>query len=201
MIDPTTLRYDANGLITAVVQDADSGAVRMVGMMDHEAVQRTIAVGLVTFWSRSRKQYWTKGETSGNTLAVVSMTADCDADVVLIMARAAGPTCHTGTETCFGPGHAVDVLAVLDATIEARRTSDATISYTASLLQSPLRRIAQKIGEEGVETALAITAQEDADVVAEAADLVYHLMVGLRARGLSWSLVQEELRRRHRNAT
>ncbi len=197
MIDPTVLRYDDNGFVTAVVQDADTAVVRMVGMMNEEAVRRTIATGLVTFWSRSRQVLWTKGETSGNTLTVVAMQVDCDADVILVSARAAGPTCHNGTDTCFGNLGSAGILAALDAMIEQRRTADATASYTASLLQSPLRRVAQKIGEEGVETALALTAQSDADVVSEAADLVFHLLVGLHARGLSWRQVQNELIRRH----
>lgn len=194
--DIDALAWDKQGgLLPAIVQDADSLRVLMLGYMSREALAATLDSGRVTFFSRSRQRLWTKGESSGNTLALVSLQADCDADALLLRARPAGPTCHTGATSCFtdAPG---DAVAALDAVV-ARRVADAPEgSYTRRLLDAGIARIAQKVGEEGVETALAAVTADDASLRGEAADLVYHLLVLLRARGLSWADVGAELARR-----
>lgn len=188
-----------DGLIPAIVQDRSSGEVRMLGYMDRAALEETESTRLVTFFSRSRQSLWRKGETSGNLLEVESMRADCDGDTLLILAKPHGPTCHTGTRSCFGdegsPG--TGFLADLAAIIASREGADAETSYTARLLDSGMKRIAQKVGEEGVELALAAVAGDAAEVTSEAADLVYHLTVLLHASGSSWEQVLDELRLRH----
>jgi len=188
------------GLVPAIVQDADTLQVLMLGYMNAEAVAKTQDSGLVTFYSRSRKTLWTKGETSGNTLSLVSLEIDCDNDTILVMARPAGPTCHEGTVSCFGNEGAdgVGFLAYLENLIDARKTADVDSSYTAKLLQGPLRRAAQKVGEEGVETALAAVAETDDKLTSEAADLIYHLLVLLAAKDVKLGSVIEELQRRHK---
>ena len=155
MIDPATLRFDDRGLIPVVVQDVGSGAVLMLAYADREAVEQTLATGQAHFWSRSRQALWKKGETSGNTLQVVEVTADCDGDALLVRARPAGPTCHRGTRSCFEPNPARLELGWLAAVLESRRDADPAESYTARLLAEGIERIAQKVGEEGVETAIA----------------------------------------------
>ena len=188
----------------AIVQDAAGGAVLMLGYMNREALAATRASGRVTFWSRSKGQLWTKGETSGNYLEVRSMAADCDGDTLLIMARPAGPACHLGTRTCFGanpPRAAVEPLAFLDTLeqlIAERIAHPAPGSYTAKLLAEGPRRVAQKVGEEGVELALAAVAQGDPEIIGEAADLLYHMIVLLQSKHLSLAAVVAELEARHR---
>ena len=188
-----------DGLVPAIVQDADTLQVLMLGYMNAESVAITNETGLVTFFSRSRKTLWTKGETSGNTLALVSMTVDCDKDTVLVKARPAGPTCHEGTVSCFGDEGAdgIGFLSYLETLIEGRKIADPESSYTAQLLQGPLRRAAQKVGEEGVETALAAVAETDDKLVSEAADLFYHTLVLLAAKDVKLETVITELKRRH----
>ena len=188
-----------DGLVPAIVQDADTLQVLMLGYMNAESVAITNETGLVTFFSRSRKTLWTKGETSGNTLALVSMTVDCDKDTVLVKARPAGPTCHEGTVSCFGDEGAdgIGFLSYLETLIEGRKIADPESSYTAQLLQGPLRRAAQKVGEEGVETALAAVAETDDKLVSEAADLFYHTLVLLAAKDVKLDAVIGELKRRH----
>jgi phosphoribosyl-AMP cyclohydrolase / phosphoribosyl-ATP pyrophosphohydrolase len=194
----------ADGLVPAVVQDAAGGAVLMLGYMNREALAATQASGRVTFWSRSKGRLWTKGETSGNHLEVSSIAADCDGDTLLILARPAGPACHLGTRTCFGetpPRTAAESLAFLDTLqkIIAERIADPRPdSYTAKLLAQGPRRVAQKVGEEGVELALAAVAQGDAEIVGEAADLLYHVLVLLQSKQLSLDQVVAELEARHR---
>ncbi|GGX58952.1 histidine biosynthesis bifunctional protein HisIE [Litorimonas cladophorae] len=187
------------GLAPAIVQDADTLQVLMLGYMNAESVSKTNATGLVTFYSRSRKTLWTKGETSGNTLALVSMIVDCDRDTLLVKAKPTGPTCHEGTVSCFGSEGAegVGFLSYLETLIEGRKTADPESSYTAQLLHGPLRRAAQKVGEEGVETALAAVAETDDKLVSEAADLIYHTLVLLAAKDLKLDAVVAELKRRH----
>lgn len=170
-------------LTPAIVQDADTGRVLMLGWMNDEALAATRSSGFVTFYSRSRQRLWRKGETSGNTLALVDIRDDCDRDALLVRARPAGPTCHAGTVSCFGDDTPAGFLHALEATIAARAMGGDS-GYTASLLDAGVARIAQKLGEEGVETALAAVGGDDDAVLAEAADLVYHLLVLLRARGL-----------------
>lgn len=188
------------GLVPAVVQDADTLQVLMLGYMNADAVEATQDSGKVTFWSRSQNKLWQKGETSGNVLGFVSMAVDCDADTLLVMARPVGPTCHTGTVTCFGDNKSVGLgfLAELETLIEGRKTASPDSSYTASLLQGPLRRAAQKVGEEGVETALAAVAETPEKLTSEAADLVYHLLVLLAAKDVKFADVIAELKARHK---
>ena len=187
------------GLVPAIVQDADTLQVLMLGYMNAESVAKTNETGVVTFYSRSRKTLWTKGETSGNTLALVSMTVDCDQDTILVKARPKGPTCHEGTVSCFGNEAAdgVGFLSYLETLIQGRKTADPESSYTAQLLQGPLRRAAQKVGEEGVETALAAVAETDDKLVREAADLFYHTLVLLAAKDVKLEAVIAELKGRH----
>lgn len=183
-LDIEALAWDKQGgLLPAIVQDADTLRVLMLGYMDRAALQATLASGRVTFYSRSKQRLWTKGESSGHVLALVSVEADCDADTLLVQARPHGPTCHLGRTSCFqeAPG---DVLSALDALIARRAQERPEGSYTTRLFEAGIRRIAQKVGEEGVETALAAVAQDDAALLGEAADLLYHLLVLLRARGL-----------------
>ena len=188
------------GLVPAIVQDADTLQVLMLGYMNEAALRKTKDTGLVTFHSRSRNTLWTKGETSGNTLELVRVTEDCDADTLLVLARPKGPTCHEGTVSCFGDdgAHGVGFLAQLARVIEGRKSADPSESYTARLLSGPLHKAAQKVGEEGVETALAAVAEDDAALAGEAADLLYHMLVVLAARDVPLSDIMDVLRTRHR---
>ena len=188
------------GLVPAIVQDAKTEQVLMLGYMNEESLAKTNATGLVTFYSRSRQELWTKGETSGNTLALISITVDCDNDTLLVRANPTGPTCHEGTVSCFGDNgpEGLGFLGFLKDLIEARKTADPESSYTAKLLQGPLRRAAQKVGEEGVETALAAVAETEDKLTSEAADLLYHLTVLLAAKDVKFESVIEELKKRHK---
>ena len=174
------IRWNDAGLAPAIVQDADTGRVLMLGWMNEEALERTRATARVHFFSRSRKTLWRKGETSGNELLVRSVTPDCDSDALLIRARPTGPTCHTGAVSCFpaetGAGLG-STLAALARVVEERARNRPEGSYTVELLDAGTRRIAQKVGEEGVEVALAAAAGDPGEVVDEAADLLYHLLV------------------------
>jgi phosphoribosyl-ATP pyrophosphohydrolase/phosphoribosyl-AMP cyclohydrolase len=190
------------GLLPAIVQDAGNGAVLMLGYMNQEALAATRSSGRVTFWSRSKGRLWTKGETSGHFLELKSIAADCDRDTLLILAHPTGPACHLGTATCFGdaPQAAAQGLAFLGTLrdIIARRIADRPPgSYTAGLLAQGTRRIAQKVGEEGLELALAAVAESDQAVLGEAADLVYHTLLLLQVKGLSLTDVAAELESRH----
>lgn len=185
-----------DGLLPAVVQDAATRRVLMLGYMNREALDATLETGRVTFFSRSKQRLWMKGETSGDVLELVSLEADCDLDTLLVQAIPHGPTCHLKRESCFAaaPG---DFIAELDALVAERERKRPADSYTTRLFEGGVRRIAQKVGEEGVEAALAAVAQDDDDLLGEAADLVYHLLVLLRARGLGLDDVTRTLRRRH----
>jgi phosphoribosyl-ATP pyrophosphohydrolase/phosphoribosyl-AMP cyclohydrolase len=178
-----------NGLLPAIVQHWLTGEVLMLGYMNAAALAQTRASGRVTFYSRSRQRLWTKGESSGHVLALKSLRIDCDADSLLIQAAPHGPTCHLGTSSCFGDSADVRpplaFLAELDALVAQRHAERPEGSYTTRLFDSGIRRIAQKVGEEGVETALAAVVQDDEALLGEAADLLFHLTVALRARGLS----------------
>ena len=197
MIDPDTLDWaKMDGLVPAIVQHADSGEVRMLGYMDRPALDATIRDQLVTFYSRSRGGPWRKGETSGNLLDLVDIRTDCDRDALLVTAHPRGPTCHKGTASCFGDDSA-PFLTALTRTIADRAGANPASSYTARLLDEGVKRIAQKVGEEGVETALAAVAGDRAELESEAADLLYHLLVLLEASGSSLDAVIAELRRRH----
>jgi len=188
------------GLVPAIVQDASSGTVLMLGYMNKAAAEKTQELGKVTFFSRSKNRLWTKGETSKNYLELVAMKADCDNDALLVTATPQGPTCHTGTQSCFGDEAGSDLafLSYLENLIEGRKGTDPESSYTAKLLSGPLRKAAQKVGEEGVETALAAVDEDDAALKGEAADLIYHLMVVLRARDIDLADVIGELKGRHK---
>ena len=198
--DPGQLDWSkGGGLLPAIVQHARDGRVLMLGYMNREALDATLAGGRVTFYSRSRQCLWTKGETSGHVLNLVSMHADCDADSLLLLADPVGPTCHRGTDSCFGDAAvpAQAFIGQLDALIARRERERPDGSYTTRLFEGGVRRIAQKVGEEGVETALAAVAQDDDALRGEAADLVYHLLVLLRARGLGLDDVAATLALRH----
>ena len=183
------------GLAPAIVQDAASLQVLMIAYMDEAALRETAASGEATFYSRSRASLWRKGATSGNRLKVRSIEADCDNDAILLMVDPTGPACHRGTTSCFGEAVAPGVgrLGLLERTVTARAADD---GYTAKLLREGVRRIAQKVGEEGVETALAGAAGDAAELCEEAADLLYHLIVLLKARRLSLEDVTAVLARR-----
>ena len=196
--DLDALAWDRqDGLLPAVVQDAGSLRVLMLGYMSPAALRETLRSGRVTFFSRSRQRLWTKGESSGHWLELVTLEPDCDGDALLLQARPHGPTCHLQRCSCFAaaPG---DPLAGLDALVAQRALRRPPGSYTTRLLEAGVHAIAQKVGEEGVETALAGVAQDDAALCGEAADLVYHLLVLLRARGLGLDDVQAVLAARHR---
>lgn len=184
------------GLLPAIVQDAGSHRVLMLGYMDRAALEATLATGRVTFYSRSKQRLWMKGESSGDILELVSLEADCDADTLLVQARPRGPTCHLGRASCF-PSAPGDFLAELDALVARRERERPEGSYSTRLFEAGPRRIAQKVGEEGVETALAAVVQDDVALLGEAADLVFHLTVLLRARGLGLADVEAVLRDRH----
>lgn len=190
----------SGGLVPAIVQHARTEQVLMLGYMNARALAKTQETGLVTFWSRSREELWTKGETSGNSLRLERLELDCDNDTLLVRALPTGPTCHTGTPSCFGDSgpQGLGFLAYLEDLIEGRKTADKDSSYTAALLQGPLRRAAQKVGEEGVETALAAVAETDDKLTSEAADLMYHLLVLLAAKDIKFADVVAELQARHK---
>ena len=184
-----------SGLLPAIVQDADSRRVLMLGYMSREALARTIESRQVTFYSRSKQRLWTKGESSGHVLTLVGLEVDCDNDTLLVQARPHGPTCHLGTVSCF-PNAPGDVLGDLDALIAKRAIDLPAGSYTTKLFESGIKRIAQKVGEEGLETALAAVVEDDDALLGEAADLLYHLIVLLRARGLDLDAVKQVLAKR-----
>ena len=204
LAEPT---YDERGLVPCIVQDATTGTVLMLAWMNAEALQRTRETGEVHFWSRSRQALWKKGETSGNTLALVELRLDCDGDTVLVRARPAGPTCHTGATSCFfhrdaGGDDALDdgppppILHRLEQVIAARRASTADKSYTKSLLDAGMPKILAKIAEEHGELAAELPAGPDAKVIHETADLLFHVMVGLAARDIPLDAIFAELARR-----
>jgi phosphoribosyl-AMP cyclohydrolase / phosphoribosyl-ATP pyrophosphohydrolase len=203
-IDPSKVDFGkSDGLVPAIVQDADSGAVLMLGYMNREALDETLKRRRAVFYSRSKQRLWEKGETTGHTLDVVDIALDCDADTLLISARPRGPACHNGTLTCFGneprsKAESLAFLAKLEGVIERRATDKPEASYTARLLEKGVARIAQKVGEEGVELALAGVGEANVKVVEESADLMFHLLVLLRARGIAFSDVVRTLESRHR---
>jgi phosphoribosyl-ATP pyrophosphohydrolase/phosphoribosyl-AMP cyclohydrolase len=198
-IDPVTLDWTkGNGLLPAIVQDARSGRVLMQAWMNRAALQQTLESRQVTFFSRSRQRLWTKGETSGNFLALESAHVDCDADAILLRVAPQGPVCHRGTTACFdADALPLEFLGALDALIERRARERPQGSYTTSLFAAGTQRMAQKVGEEGVETALAAVTGNDAELLGESADLVFHLLVLLRARGLGLVDVARVLAQRH----
>jgi phosphoribosyl-ATP pyrophosphohydrolase/phosphoribosyl-AMP cyclohydrolase len=204
MIDTDTLDWDkCDGLLPAIVQDADSGAVLMLGYMNRAALAATLADKRVTFWSRSKGRLWTKGETSGNFLQLRSLAADCDGDTLLVLATPTGPACHLGSRTCWGENapqsgaERLAFLSTLERVLKQRIADRPPGSYTAALLAQGTRRIAQKVGEEGLELALAAVAQSDEEVLGEAADLLYHTLLLLEVKNLSLAQVVAVLQERH----
>ena len=195
---PEDLAFDAAGLLPVVVQDRASGDVLMVAWANAEALDRTAETGLAHFWSRSRKTLWRKGETSGNGLRVVEARADCDRDTLLLVVDPEGPACHTGARTCFGETSptAAGMLEELARVVAERADAPPEDSYTARLLSKGPDQVLKKIGEEATEVVLAGRAQSDERLAEETADLLYHLLVALRQRGLPLARVMDELRRR-----
>ncbi|MEJ1268747.1 bifunctional phosphoribosyl-AMP cyclohydrolase/phosphoribosyl-ATP diphosphatase HisIE [Pantoea ananatis] len=187
------------GMMPVIVQHNVSGEVLMHGYMNQDALNKTLQDGNVTFFSRTKKRLWTKGETSGHFLQVVSITPDCDNDTLLVLANPIGLTCHLGTSSCFSPA-APDwtFLYQLEQLLASRKSADPDSSYTAKLYASGTKRIAQKVGEEGVETALAATVNDREELTNEASDLIYHLLVLLQDQDLDLSTIISNLRARHR---
>lgn len=198
-LDITSLDWSKeNGLIPAIIQDSISGVVLMLGYMNEAALKQTLATGLVTFYSRSKQRLWTKGETSGHTLQLVTIHADCDQDALLILAKPKGPTCHFNTTSCFNGTTVLpfNTLTTLEQRIVERTKTQAENSYTAKLYQSGTKRVAQKVGEEGLEIALAAVCETPEKLAEESADLLYHLLVLLFMRDLSFSSVLDVLKNR-----
>lgn len=191
-----------DGLLPAIVQHATSGAVLMLAFVNREALRATFERGRAVFYSRSRQQLWEKGATSGNSLRVVDIRRDCDSDALLVTALPAGPVCHTGTATCFGDESPCAVAALaflpeLEQIIDARMADPPEGSYTAQLYAKGMRHVAQKVGEEGLEVALAAVGESDERLVSESADLLFHLLVLLRSRGHGMRELAAELHARH----
>ncbi|MFA4994871.1 MAG: bifunctional phosphoribosyl-AMP cyclohydrolase/phosphoribosyl-ATP diphosphatase HisIE [Bdellovibrionales bacterium] len=190
------------GLVPAIIQDAIDGRVLMLGYMNAEALRQTRETGKVTFFSRSKQRLWVKGETSGNFLELKDIKVDCDADTLLVRAIPVGPICHKGTATCFGDdegGSSLGFLRQLEDIIDVRAKSDPAQSYTARLFGEGVDRIAQKVGEEGVEVALAAVGGSKEKLLEESADLLFHLLIALRHAGLSLGDVSSVLQARHKN--
>jgi phosphoribosyl-AMP cyclohydrolase / phosphoribosyl-ATP pyrophosphohydrolase len=207
-MDPRELAYDARGLVTVVVQDRLTGEVRMLAHANEEAVRATLSTGEGHFWSRSRGAPWKKGESSGNVLRVHEVWADCDRDALLYLVDPEGPTCHTGAPSCFferavgsalggdAEGRAAPMLVRLEEALAARASASAEKSYTRSLLEKGAPKIGEKLREEADELACAVASETDERVVSEAADVLYHAMVGLLHRGVPVRAVLDELARR-----
>jgi phosphoribosyl-ATP pyrophosphohydrolase/phosphoribosyl-AMP cyclohydrolase len=194
------LKYDTNNLIPAIIQDAATNNVLMLGYMNAAALAQTKTEGKVTFYSRSKKRLWTKGETSGNFLTVVNIKSDCDSDALLIQVNPVGPVCHTGTDTCWGEANKtseIDFIAKLETVIQSRKGANPDSSYTASLLDKGINKVAQKVGEEAVE--LVIEAKDDNTelFLNEGADLLYHYLVLLTAKGFALKDIVKVLEERH----
>ena len=202
MINLDEIRFDERGLIPAIVQDAATREVLTLAYMNRESLARTLETKQTWFWSRSRNELWHKGATSGNTQEVVSLAPDCDRDAIVVLVNPAGPACHTGAVSCFDTGTRRPALGpLLDQLyelIESRERERPTGSYTTYLFEEGLDKILKKVGEESAETIIAAKNDDDARVAAETADLVYHLLVMLVARGVSLTDIAEELGRRRK---
>ncbi|MCQ1056533.1 bifunctional phosphoribosyl-AMP cyclohydrolase/phosphoribosyl-ATP diphosphatase HisIE [Photobacterium sp. DNB23_23_1] len=204
----SSINWDkVDGLVPAIVQDNTSGQVLMLGYMNDSALSKTLETQQVTFWSRTKERLWTKGETSGNVLQLKSIKLDCDQDTLLVKVDPIGPTCHLNTTTCFDSDTAEEgqveqpalvFLHQLEQVLASRKGADPESSYTASLYARGTKRISQKVGEEGVEVALAATSGDKAELVCESADLIYHLLVLLQDQGMSLSDVTAKLQERHK---
>lgn len=198
MIEVKSIDFEkSGGLVPVTVQDENTNTVLMLGYMNEEALIKTIDTGLVTFFSRSKNRLWTKGETSGNSLKVVSLMADCDRDALLIRALPEGPTCHTGSVSCFGENAQKSTfLSALEDTIEERQQSNSEHSYTSSLFKKGLPKIAQKVGEEATEVIIAALAEDEEAFKGECADLLFHFLVLLKAKGMGLEDVLKVLKDR-----
>jgi len=204
----SALNYSSHGLIPVIAQDAETGEIRMMAYADETAIEKTLETGLAHFFSRSRGELWLKGETSGNTLAVRSVWVDCDGDTLIYMVDPAGPSCHTGAETCFfrrldsdgnlvdGEGESAPTLLRLERTLEARKASEAGKSYTKSLLEQGAPKIDEKLREEAAELGQALRGESDERVASEAGDVMYHLLVGLVLRNVPLRSLLEALSKR-----
>lgn len=188
---------NCEGLIPVIIQDNSSLQVLMLGYMNAEAFNKTVAEGKVTFYSRTKNRLWTKGETSGNFLIVRSIATDCDADTLLVRVDPVGPVCHTGAANCFNTRETEGFIGKLQSVIQQRHTEMPEGSYTTSLFRKGTKKIAQKVGEEAVETVIEAVANNNPDLVYEASDLIYHLLVLLENQGLSIADLEAELARRH----
>lgn len=189
-----------NGLVPAIIQDAKTKNVLMLGFMNEEAYRKTIETGRVTFWSRSRNTFWTKGETSGNYLQLVELKNDCDNDTLLVKVIPHGPTCHTGTDTCWGEdntAYPTAFLSELQDFIEKRHEEMPEGSYTTKLFKDGVNKIAQKVGEEAIETVIEATNGSNEKLAYEASDMLYHLLVLLTSKGMRIEQIIEELQKRH----
>ena len=200
MIRFEELKKGADGLVPAIVQDQNTLQVLMLGYMDAEALAKTQETGLVTFWSRSQGKIWTKGETSGNYLHLVSLAVDCDKDTLLVRAIPDGPTCHTGSKTCCGDAvpESQGFIRELEAVVKGRHEQMPEKSYTTSLFKAGTPRMAQKVGEEAVETVIEAVKGDDERMIYEASDLIYHLLVLLVSKGYGISDLEKELVKRHK---
>jgi phosphoribosyl-ATP pyrophosphohydrolase/phosphoribosyl-AMP cyclohydrolase len=200
---PEGLVFDASGLVPVIAQDRASGDVLMLAWADAEAIAKTAETGFVHFWSRSRKALWRKGDSSGHTLRVVEARADCDRDALLLVVEPAGPACHTGARTCFGEtsATAAGMLEELARVVQQRAAAPVDASYTARLLAKGPGHVLKKIGEEATEVVLAASGESNERLAEESADLLFHLLVALRQRGVSVASVMDELRRRRERDT
>ena len=200
MIRFEELKKGADGLVPAIVQDQNTLQVLMLGYMDAEALAKTQETGLVTFWSRSQGKIWTKGETSGNYLHLVSLAVDCDKDTLLVRAIPDGPTCHTGSKTCWGDSvpESQGFIRELEAVVKGRHEQMPEKSYTTSLFKAGTPRMAQKVGEEAVETVIEAVKGDDERMIYEASDLIYHLLVLLVSKGYGIADLEKELVKRHK---
>ena len=199
-IDPKNVRFDPDGLVPAVVQDARTREVLTLAYMNRESLARTLETGETWFWSRSRNELWHKGATSGNTQRVVSLTADCDNDAIVVLVEPAGPACHTGARSCFEVPEAAPagLLNELYELIKSRQQERPQGSYTTYLFDKGLDKILKKVGEESAETIIAAKNDDPQQLVAETADLLYHLLVMLVARGVDLDEVRNELAQRRK---
>jgi phosphoribosyl-AMP cyclohydrolase / phosphoribosyl-ATP pyrophosphohydrolase len=195
-MNPDFSKY-TDQLVPAIIQDAASGVVLMLGFMNEESLRITKESGKVTFWSRSKNRLWTKGEESGNFLHVVEVMSDCDNDTLLIKVNPEGPVCHTGSDTCWNESNADKFLYQLERVIQSRKNADPASSYTAQLLSKGINKVAQKVGEEAVELVIEAKDNDKEKFLGEAADLLYHYTVLLAAKGYSLSDVESVLKKRH----
>ena len=201
-MNPSELKFDQNGLIPAIVQDSSTRQVLMLAYMNQDALQKTLDTRLVTFYSRSRQQLWTKGETSGNTLDLVQIQADCDSDTLLITARPNGPACHTGNTSCFFENEfsideAYGFLKQLEDLLRSRKHEMPKGSYTSRMFAKGLDKITQKVGEEAVETVIASKNDDEGEFIYEASDLLFHLLMLMVEKEVPFAKLIDELKRRH----